>query len=799
MRKWLCFVLLVLLLVPLGARAEENLLPLVHYEFADADDLGCDSRGIQPLVNRGGVSQGSVSEGVRSAVFSSSNALAAIPLGGMDVLDSLTEFTITLWGKHPSSQWQDCYMLASGLPGGTGVALGFRAKKEAFMVAVGGVRTENLDLNTRAPQQTQRFEKQKSWNFYSLTVQDRAACFAINGEVFEVQGLNGRTVSAADGKYLLTLGGLCAVGQETVAGGFKGELADVRIYDRALTAEQMEQLHAAGPGGDPLKVTSPVIRAVDPPQTDGLTIVRGAPQEQLIALVADCEASFTASDGTVHADGGIIWTRVDENEGGIQMEGVVHHPAYANPDGLTVKVTIPYGYDRFISLPGIFCDGMVLQREKVTRIFGTGGAPGDAVTVDFAGQTVRTVCDENAWEAVLSPMEACAVNRTMTICYTPMGENEPIQTITIDDVLVGEVWLGSGQSNMTYTLREMLNLPGIHPDFYQDYQKIDNWERLRFFTAPYAEATEPRVNTSRNMAWEAPSGTGRAQGLPGLAVAFASHLQTMLGTDVPVGFVTCAVGGASIEEWLDAVSMAELPSHAAFMGKQDSRFYNAMLYPLAGYTLRGVVWYQGEANVPWVEDYRLQFAALRTLYRDTFADDALPFIVMQLPQYEDARYVQFREMQWDIMTQDAHVYTVCGIDLGDPTNIHPTDKYTFGERAAGVALREIYGLAPTEGMAYGLSPAIVEAVHTADGIALTVSDAVTLTAQESITGFEIRINGRWQAATAHLRDGRIIVDCEDTRANAVRYLQEAFFTDGDFVYNEYGLPLAPKAAMKITQ
>ncbi len=802
MKQMLGWVMLLMLLLMSAASAEQPavLAPIVRYEFADASDLGKDSQGVQPLVNIGDVSQGNVSEGIHSAVFSSSNALAAIPLGDHDVTDYLTEFTMTLWGKRLSSQWQDCYMLGSGLPNsGAGLSMGFRAKKEAYMVTVGGIRDENIYLNCRAPKETTRFEQQKSWNLYTLTVKGDTASFAINGEAFEMQGIASRGVTIKDLKHTLTLGGVYTTDHHTFHGGFKGELSDVRIYGCALTAEQLDQLYAMGPGGGNLVVEKPVIAAVQPLDITNLSVVKGTADNQVIDLLSGHAVSFTATDNTVHEDGQVIWTKLEDNEEGMTMAGVVNHPEYANPEQVSITVTIPYGYERTIQLPCIFCDGMVLQRGQDVRIFGVGGAPGDVVTVAFAGQTVQTVCGENEWEAVLAPMEASTENRTMNITYTLQGESKPRQTIIIEDVLVGEVWLGSGQSNMTYAIIEMLNNPGVHPDFYDDYKKIDNWDKLRFFTYPYAEASAPQHNYSRSLAWEKPGSITQAQRISGLAISYASHLQAMLGEDVPVGFVVSAVGGASIEEWLDEATMANLPSYASYMGKQDSRFYNAMIHPIKGYTLRGIVWYQGEANVQWIEDYKAQFAAYRSLYRELFGDRDLPFIVMQLPQFEDNRYPNFREMQWNVMTQDENVHVVCGIDLGDPTNIHPTDKFAFGERAAGVALKAVYGLEPVEGKAYGLSPAITGAKRTEAGILLTVSDAKTLTGPENIVGFQIRVNGQWQDAKAAIREGAIVVDSAGVKPNAIRYLHQPYFTDVAFVYNEYGLPLAPEAALEIME
>ena len=113
--KFFFLFLFGLILLPAVCLAEEPALaPLVHYDFADADDLGHDLYGVQPMANIRGVTQGVVSEGVYSAVFNGKNALAAIPLADRDVTDGLSAFTITLWGKHPKSQPAHSFLLPTG-------------------------------------------------------------------------------------------------------------------------------------------------------------------------------------------------------------------------------------------------------------------------------------------------------------------------------------------------------------------------------------------------------------------------------------------------------------------------------------------------------------------------------------------------------------------------------------------------------------------------------------------------------------------------------------------------------------
>lgn len=640
-----------------------------------------------------------------SAVFNGKSALAAIPLADRDVTDSLPSFTITLWGKHPASQAAHSFMLGTGVAySTTGFGMGFYSGNDAFIVPLGGIQDGAYAVNYRFPYETTQYADQTQWNLFALTVDGDSDSFSVNGEVFQVKGIPEGGLSLQNLGQTLTLGGIYNNDHDVFYNGFKGELADVRIYGCALTGDQLTALCQMGPGGGDLPAAGTAITAVTAPDISDLTVAQKTAPSQVLNLLDEYAIPFTTADGAAHEDGRALWTTITETEEGFIVEGLVHHADYPNPDGLSVQVTVPFGSSRSIQLPCIFSTGMLLQRNEEVRIFGAGGAQGDTLTVEFTGQTVQATFADDAWEAVLAPMEASAQGRTMTITYTRQGDSEPHQVFTIEDVLVGEVWLCSGQSNMAYTIREMLNNPGLHADFYADYQAIDNWDLLRFYSYPYGEASTPQVNYSRMMTWQSPDSIDQCVNLSGMALAYAVHLQTMLGEDVPVGMVISAVGGACIEEWLDEATMATLPSHAASMGKKDCRFYNAMIHPIEGYTIKGVIWYQGEANAMWPADYQKQFAAYTRLYREKFHNAELPFIVMQLPQYDEDLYPVFRTAQWELMEQLAHVYTVCGIDLGDPDNIHPTDKYPFGERAAGLALEKVYNLPAVEGMATACPP-----------------------------------------------------------------------------------------------
>ena len=792
---------LILLLIPavsLADEASQSLTPIVRYDFSDAEDLGHDACGIQPLEKIGNVTRGTISEGVYSAVFDGSSALVASPMADRDVTDILTDFTITLWGKHPSTQPYHSFMLGTGVAySSAGFGMGFYMGNEAFIVPMGGISDGAYAVNYRFPNETKRYATPTEWNLFALSVHGDTAAFSVNGEVFNAKGITNTGLTLQNLGQIFTLGGVYNNDHDVFYNGFKGELADVRVYSCALTGDQLTALHDMGPCGGDLPSESPVITAVTAPDLSDLTVYKRTTPSEVLSQLDAYPISFTTDDGVSHDDGYALWTNITKTEEGYTVEGRVVSSEYPNPQNLSVSLQVPFGASRSIQLPSVFSNNMVLQRGEDVRIFGAGGAQGDTLTVAFAGQTVEAVFSENAWEATLAPMEACAVGQTMTITYMRKGETTPYQVFTLENVLVGEVWLCSGQSNMAYTIAEMLANPGAHPNFYADYQKIDNWDMMRFYTVTYAEASEPQNNYNRMLHWQAPTSIDQCRSLSGLALAYAAHLQTMLGEDVPVGMVISSVGGACIEEWLDQETMADLPSHAASMGKKDCRFYNAMIHPLEGYTVKGILWYQGEANVSWPEDYQEQFAAYAEMYREKFHNAELPIIMMQLPQYDWDSYIEFRTAQWELMDRIDNVYVVCGIDLGDPDNIHPTDKYPFAQRAAGVALEKVYGLAAVEGKAYGLSPCISNVRLTDEGILISVSNAQSLTGSDEIEGFMVMADRRWYEVSAQIVGNQILVSCDRENITYISYLQDSSFPDMEFVYNEYGLPLAPLPYTKV--
>lgn len=375
-----------------------------------------------------------------------------------------------------------------------------------------------------------------------------------------------------------------------------------------------------------------------------------------------------------------------------------------------------------VALPDIIADGMVLQRGTPVKIWGT-SAVGEKVCVSIAGASVETAAGTNgAWMVELPAMESGGPHE-----ITVKGEN----TIVVKDVLVGEVWLCSGQSNMSHQLKHFAQFPGIN----EDLEAADN-PRLRFYCKQNKQIW---VKSSREVAL-ATSGVGYYLG---------RFLEKEL--DAPVGIIVAAQGGTNIEGWLprDVVEASDwgrdmieardseeykqakialdkerkdweykrgMWQMSTAVGFEDSGpypeppvapqiiarnsygiggLYDGILKPVAPYTIRGFAWYQGEANVGDTNYKNKQNLLVKT-WRDVWGQGDLPFFCVQITAggYKKDFTVlpEFWEQQFESAREIGSGGIVCTIDIGEPTfNIHPPNKPEVGRRLSLIALAKAYG------------------------------------------------------------------------------------------------------------
>jgi sialate O-acetylesterase len=334
---------------------------------------------------------------------------------------------------------------------------------------------------------------------------------------------------------------------------------------------------------------------------------------------------------------------------------------------------------------------MVLQRDAMTAVWGWGQA-GESVTVDVAGKTASAKADQyGRWLARIGPIPAGGP-------YTLTAKGS--QTATIQDVMFGEVWLCSGQSNMALPVGQAANgstetSNGTNP-------------MIRLFQVETATGKTPRQLPSMPKPWRAAE-PASVYGFSAACFYMGRALQKEL--NVAIGLVQSAVNGTIADAWTSAAGLAtiedfrdKLATLAAGPATPDqgspSALYNAMIAPLMPFTLKGIAWYQGESNNDRGQQYARLLSTLILSWRVGFNQGSIPFIIVQLPNnmgpqtqpVENGTWIAVRESQLRTALRDDKNGIVVTTDLGgDPPDLHPGNKQDVGARLAIAALGLAYG------------------------------------------------------------------------------------------------------------
>ncbi|WP_294348140.1 sialate O-acetylesterase [Sphingobacterium sp.] len=346
-----------------------------------------------------------------------------------------------------------------------------------------------------------------------------------------------------------------------------------------------------------------------------------------------------------------------------------------------------------VILPNIFANHMVLQRNQPVAIFGS-ASPGEQVSVAFQNQLKTTEADQNGrWKVELKAMPANAVGQTLTI----RGNNR----IELKDVLVGEVWLCSGQSNMEYQMRkiEKVKTP-LKGDYFPKNEVAEaNNPNIRIFLVRRKFLAKP---DGQYEGWAVARDSALRQ-FSAPAYFFGKTLQQELG--VPVGIISSAVSGSRIEPWFSEEYWTSSPYLKDKNKEGDpGKFFHTMIAPLAPYTIKGFVWYQGESNTFLKENisYSYKMKALIENWRTLWENPKLPFYFTEIAPFyyslDEKGLVrmprtvlpEFREAQ-DLVLQLPHTARIITTDLvDDPQDLHPSYKWEIGRRHALKALKYTY-------------------------------------------------------------------------------------------------------------
>lgn len=490
-----------------------------------------------------------------------------------------------------------------------------------------------------------------------------------------------------------------------------------------------------------------------------------------------------------------------------------------------------------ITLPKIFGDGMVLQRDMPVPVWGWAGK-GEKVSVSFAGQVKTAEAgDDGKWMAIFDPLKVSSEPRIMTVSSSKTAQSPNLQ---IKNILVGEVWLCSGQSNMEAGVKNALNA--------KEEIASAQFPNLRQFKAVHNSSSQPLDDIEGKWSVCSPETAGEFT-----AAGYFFAREIMKELDVPVGLLGCAWGGTRIEPWISPAGYHGEPELAKFADMVDEwnsttdkgrlkyaewiakvkewmpqaeaainsgkRFklppqspapyrddflspcqtFNAMIYPVIPYSIRGVLWYQGEAVT---QQYYIKLKALISGWRKSWKQTGdFSFYIVQLPNFKSGFWMTVREDQLKASLTVPNTGLAVTIDVGDPNDLHPKNKQDVGHRLALQALAKTYGKKIScDGPVYK--------THKVEGgkVALTFDNAQSglicgekksLEPVKEIPGGSFKCfqiageDKKWHSASAVIDGNRVIVSSSEVPSPvAVRYA----FTDnpeGCLLYNKDGLPASP--------
>jgi sialate O-acetylesterase len=483
-----------------------------------------------------------------------------------------------------------------------------------------------------------------------------------------------------------------------------------------------------------------------------------------------------------------------------------------------------------VTLAPLFTDHAVLQRDKPLPIWGRADA-GEKITLTFRGATAyATAAADGRWIVMLDALPASSEGAELVVS----GKN----TVTLQDVVVGEVWLCSGQSNMEWPISRSGNAT--------EEIAAANYPLIRHIKISHKVENAP-VETARTNGWQSAS-PQTAGNFSAVGYFFARDIFQKLG--IPIGLVNSTWGGTPVESWMSPAALASDPAfkiirerwekdladyptkkpaydamlrdwrkaeaaakaqgevaHVAFLRERPwqraprgpgdswtpSGLFNGMINPLLPYALRGVLWYQGESNFDRATEYHALFSAMITTWRAHFGQGDIPFYWVNLANYRNDEdptgltYAFLREAQTKTLSLP-NTGQALAIDIGDPDNIHPANKQEVGRRLALLAKNRVYGITSDD-----TGPTFVSATREGSALRVKLAHAGSgLVAHEKpVQSLEIAGTDRvFRAATARIHRDTLLVQSPEVREPvAVRYAWRN--APEANLYNGAGLPAVP--------
>ena len=444
-----------------------------------------------------------------------------------------------------------------------------------------------------------------------------------------------------------------------------------------------------------------------------------------------------------------------------------------------------------VRLPRIISSNMVLQRNQECRIWGWADK-GERISVEFNGIERSTRADKQGWWLVTFPAMKAGGSYDMVI----QGKN----LIELDNILIGDVWVCSGQSNIVWSIDRL-------PTMEQDTATA-KYPGIRLFTVPRNAKNRPVADMSSGE-WQV---CNPETVLPFSAVGYFFGRDIHKELHVPVGLLSTNWGGTNVETWTSGESISQVEGFAervanlAYLdtvtkainpNSEPSLLFNGMIHPLLNLRVSGVIWYQGESNADRAHQYSELFSLMIKDWRKQWGTPDIPFIFVQLANFRkppeepgESAWAELREAQSMALALPKTGMAVA-IDIGEADDIHPKNKLEVGKRLALAALKIAYGKdivysGPVfKEMRTDGSHAILRFDHIGSGLA--AKDRYGYLKGFSMAGPD-RI---FYWAKAFIRDNEVIVYSEKVNEPvSVRY-GWADNPDDVNLYNIEGLPAPP--------
>ena len=464
-----------------------------------------------------------------------------------------------------------------------------------------------------------------------------------------------------------------------------------------------------------------------------------------------------------------------------------------------------------LSLPAIYSDNMVVQQGKPFIVSGTADA-GKEVTVKFGKQKIiKTVAEDGSWKVMFTPMEADGKKYTLTV---ECGKEK----IEYKNLVLGEVWLCSGQSNMAFMVKESshieqslsnvrkrdIRLYDMKPRVLTNNVEWDSVDLVKLNDHDYYLPTTWQLQNEQNV-----------KDFSAVAYHFGAMLADSL--NVPIGLICNAVGGAPAESFIDRKTLEFHPVLVDILynwkendmiqdwcrghAKQNIAksinslqrhpyepcyLYETGIMPIASYPIKGAIWYQGESNAHNVELHEVIFPTLINSWRRTWNDPEMPFYFVQLSSINRPSWPHFRDSQRRLAAEIPNCDFAVSSDNGHPTDVHPKEKAPIGQRLARLALNQTYGKihvahhGPTPKRMFSFNGRTV--IEFDNAIELKTSDNEILRGLEVAdkTGQFSKVDTKTEVK---FKGNRMIIE---RAAHRVRYAWKPY-TDANLV-NETGLP-----------